>query len=126
MIGHREERWRAFGWAAARSDDVLNLVPARIAGMLICLWGGRGWHIMWRDASNHASPNAGWPEAAMAGAVGLRLAGPIAYDGIVSNKPWIGDGDRAAVAADIRRALTIYVRACLCLWIIAGGVAWAL
>lgn len=126
MIGHREERWRAFGWAAARSDDALNLVPARIAAVLICLCSGRGWGILWRDASKHASPNAGWPEAAMAGALRIRLAGPIAYDGIVSNKPWIGDGDRVAMAADIRRALTIYVRACLCLWIIVGGVAWAL
>ncbi|QCI92369.1 adenosylcobinamide-phosphate synthase CbiB [Novosphingobium sp. EMRT-2] len=126
MIGHREERWRAFGWAAARSDDVLNLVPARIAGVLICLCGGRGWRILWRDASNHASPNAGWPEAAIAGVLDLRLAGPIAYDGIASDKLWIGESDRPAGAADIRRALAIYGRACLCLWIIAGGVAWAL
>lgn len=126
MIGHREERWRAFGWAAARSDDAMNLVPARIAGLLICLIGPGGWRILWRDASNHASPNAGWPEAAMAGVLGLRLAGPIAYDGILSHKPWIGEGDRSAEAEDIRRGLNIYRRACLCLWFMAGGVAWAL
>lgn len=126
MIGHREARWRAFGWAAARSDDAMNLVPARIAGLLICLCGGGGWRILWRDASNHASPNAGWPEAAMAGVLGLRLAGPIAYDAILTHKPWIGEGDRAAEAEDIRRGLGIYRRACLCLWFIAGGVAWAL
>ncbi|MFZ5700698.1 MAG: adenosylcobinamide-phosphate synthase CbiB [Pseudomonadota bacterium] len=126
MIGHLDERWCAFGWAAARTDDALNLVPARIAAVLICLCGGRGWRIMWRDAHQHASPNAGWPEAAMAGALALRLAGPIAYDGVVSDKPWIGEGERPAGAGDIRRALLLYVGACLCLWIIAGGVAWAL
>ncbi|MET0988931.1 MAG: adenosylcobinamide-phosphate synthase CbiB, partial [Steroidobacteraceae bacterium] len=69
VIGHREERWRAFGWAAARLDDVTNLVPARIAGVLIAVAAGRGFAVMWRDASKHASPNAGWPEAAMAGAL---------------------------------------------------------
>jgi adenosylcobinamide-phosphate synthase len=126
MIGHREERWCAFGWAAARTDDVMNFVPARLAGLLICLSGRRGWRILWRDASNHASPNAGWPEAAMAGVLRLRLAGPIAYDGILSPKPWIGEGDRPASARDIRHGLNIYRRACLCLWIMAGSVAWAL
>jgi len=130
MIGHREERWRAYGWAAARTDDAMNLIPARLSGFLICLCGGGGWRILWRDASRHASPNAGWPEAAMAGALGLRLAGPIAYDGIISDKLWIGEGDRPARTEDIRRGLGIYALACLCLWLlaagIAGGVAWAL
>ena len=126
MIGHREERWRDYGWAAARTDDAMNLVPARLAGLLICLCGGGGWRILWRDASNHASPNAGWPEAAMAGVLGLRLGGPIAYDGILSPKLWIGEGDRSAGAEDIRRGLGVYRRACLCLWFMAGGVAWAL
>ncbi|CAH0356831.1 adenosylcobinamide-phosphate synthase [Novosphingobium aromaticivorans] len=130
MIGHREERWRAYGWAAARTDDAMNLIPARLSGLLICLCGGGGWRILWRDASRHASPNAGWPEAAMAGALGLRLAGPIAYDGILSDKLWIGEGDRPARTEDIWRGLGIYARACLCLWFmaagIAGGAAWAL
>lgn len=126
MIGHREERWRAYGWAAARSDDAMNLVPARLAGLLICLCGGGGWRILWRDASNHASPNAGWPEAAMGGVLGLRLGGPIAYDGILSHKLWIGEGDRPARVEDIRRGLGIYRWACLCLWFMAGGAAWAL
>jgi adenosylcobinamide-phosphate synthase len=125
LIGHREARWRAFGWAAARVDDGANLVPARIGAVLICLAGGGGWRVMWRDARNHASPNAGWTEAAMAGVVGLRLAGPVAYDGMVADKPWIGDGRMAAGAADIRRALAVYIRACGLLWIAAGAIAWA-
>ncbi|HEX7823233.1 MAG TPA: adenosylcobinamide-phosphate synthase CbiB [Sphingobium sp.] len=124
LIGHYEERWRAFGWAAARTDDLLNLAPARLAGVLVCVAGGGGWRIMLRDARRHASPNAGWPEAAMAGALDVRLAGPIAYDGVVHAKPWIGDGREDAGARDIDRALAIYVRACLDLWIIAGGALW--
>jgi adenosylcobinamide-phosphate synthase len=126
MIGHREERWRAFGWTAARTDDLLNLVPARLSGILLCIAGGRGWRTLWCDAGKHASPNAGWPEAAMAGALGLRLAGPIAYDGVMHDKPWIGDGRITATGRDIARALRIHVRACLLLWGIAGGIAWAL
>lgn len=125
LVGHREERWRAFGWAAARSDDLANLVPARLAGLLLCLAGGGGWRILWRDARKHASPNAGWPEAAMAGTLGLRLAGPVAYDGVMHDKAWIGDGTSAAGGNEIGRALAIYVRACLLLWLIAGVAAWA-
>ncbi|WP_394646864.1 adenosylcobinamide-phosphate synthase CbiB [uncultured Sphingomonas sp.] len=124
LIGHREERWRQFGWAAARIDDVANLAPARIGATLLCIAGGGGWRVMWRDARRHASPNAGWTEAAMAGALRLRLAGPVAYDGVVADKPWIGDGRAAAEARDIRRALRLYVRACGLLWIVAGVVAW--
>ncbi|MGE4321627.1 MAG: adenosylcobinamide-phosphate synthase CbiB [Sphingobium sp.] len=124
LIGHREPRWRAFGWASARADDLANLIPARVAGVLLCIVGG-GWRVMLRDASRHASPNAGWPEAAMAGALGIRLAGPLSYDGVAADKPWIGDGRTTAVGADIDRALGIYVRACLCLWAIAGVTAWA-
>jgi adenosylcobinamide-phosphate synthase len=126
LIGHREERWRAFGWAAARTDDGLNLIPARLCAVLLCLAGGGGWRTLWRDAHKHASPNAGWPEAAMAGALGLRLAGPIAYDAVTHAKPWIGDGRPDASAADIVRALAVYRRACALLWIVAGGFAWAL
>jgi adenosylcobinamide-phosphate synthase len=124
LIGHREERWRAFGWAAARADDAMNYVPARLAGLLICLAGGRGWTVLRRDHARHASPNAGWPEAAMAGALGLRLAGPIAYDGVAQAKPWIGDGRVDADTSDIARALALYRRTCLLLWALAGGVAW--
>jgi adenosylcobinamide-phosphate synthase len=124
LIGHREERWRAFGWAAARFDDLLNWIPARLAGVLLCLAGGGGCRILWRDARKHVSPNAGWPEAAMAGVLGLRLAGPIAYDGVMYDKPWIGDGTSDAGGDEIDRALAIYLRACLLLWLIAGGALW--
>ncbi|WP_067106331.1 adenosylcobinamide-phosphate synthase CbiB [Sphingopyxis granuli] len=126
LIGHREERWRAFGWAAARADDLLNLIPARLSALLICLAGGGGWRILRRDAGKHASPNAGWPEAAMAGALGLRLAGPVAYDGVLHDKPWIGDGARAPSSLDIRRALRLYLGACALLWLLAGGAEWVL
>lgn len=124
LIGHREDRWRAFGWAAARSDDLANWIPARLSGAILCVAGRGGWRVLRRDARNHASPNAGWPEAAMAGALGLRLAGPIAYDGVMHDKTWIGDGLRDADAGDIDRALTIYLRACLILWLIAGVTLW--
>lgn len=124
LIGHREERWRAFGWAAARTDDLANLIPARLSAVLLCLAAGGGWRILWRDARQHSSPNAGWPEAAMAGALGLRLAGPIAYDGAMHDKPWIGEGDDNAGGEEIDRALAIYLRTCLLLWLIAGGIAW--
>lgn len=124
LIGHREARWRAFGWAAARIDDLANWIPARAAGVLICLAGDGGWRILRRDARKHASPNAGWPEAAMAGALGLRLGGPIAYDGVMHDKPWIGNGTSKAGGEEIDRALAVYRRACLMLWLVAGGAAW--
>jgi adenosylcobinamide-phosphate synthase len=126
MIGHYELRWRAFGWAAARSDDALNLVPARLSALLICLCAGKGWRILWRDHGRHSSPNAGWPEAAMAGALSIRLAGPIAYEGMPSDKPWIGDDGPAAQASDLRRALRLYRRCCIGMWAIVGSIAWVL
>ena len=126
LIGHCEDRWRAFGWASARTDDLANLIPARLSGVLLCVAGFGGWLTMWRDARNHASPNAGWPEAAMAGALDLRLAGPITYDGVSAPKPYIGNGSAEATAADLLAALRIYRRACVLLLVIAGGIAWAL
>ncbi|ALR21112.1 adenosylcobinamide-phosphate synthase CbiB [Sphingobium baderi] len=124
LIGHKEEKWHAFGGAAARTDDLVNFVPARIAGALICMAGGGGWRIMLRDAGKHASPNAGWTEAAMAGALGLRLAGPLSYDGISHDKPWIGDGDERAAPLDIDHALKVYLRACAILWVLAAIIQW--
>ena len=124
LIGHREERWRAFGWAAARTDDVANVIPARLAGVLICIAGRGGWRTMWRDAREHASPNAGWPEAAVAGVLGVALAGPVAYDGMMHDKPWLGGEGHTATAADLTRALRVYLLACVLLWVIAGAFAW--
>jgi adenosylcobinamide-phosphate synthase len=124
LIGHREDRWRAFGWAAARIDDVANLIPARLGGLVLCIAALGGWRTMVRDHGRHASPNAGWTESAMAGALGLRLAGPIAYDGVLQDKPWIGSGRADAGADDIRRALRLYRRACLLLWGIAAAIVW--
>lgn len=126
LIGHREERWRAFGWAAARCDDVLNFFPARLSGLFLCVAGGGGWRVLSRDAGKHASPNAGWSEAAMAGTLGLRLAGPVVYDGVLHEKDWIGEGREQAGAADIRRALHVYLGTCGLLWLLAGGMAWAM
>jgi adenosylcobinamide-phosphate synthase len=118
LIGHREPRWRMFGWAAARADDVMNLIPARIAGALLACAGRRGLWIMWRDASKHASPNAGWPEAAMAGALRIRLGGPATYDGVAHERPVFGDGS-APTSDDLARGLRLYVIACGALWVLA-------
>jgi adenosylcobinamide-phosphate synthase len=123
MVGHRDERYRAFGWASARADDLMNLVPARIAALLICLAGGGGARITLRDAHKHASPNAGWPEAAMAGALGRQLGGPVSYEGELTSRPTFGNGARPD-AESLRIALRIYWRACIALWLIVGGVAW--
>jgi adenosylcobinamide-phosphate synthase len=125
MIGHLEPRYRAFGWAAARTDDLMNLIPARLAGALIALAGVGGWRVMVRDAPRHASPNAGWPEAAMAGALRLQLGGPAAYDGEILERPRFGAG-RAAGPGDVRRSLSIYRRACVLLWstLAVGALLW--
>jgi len=116
MIGHKNPHYLAFGWASARLDDLLNLVPARLCGALIAIASvfarnakpSRAVRVMLRDAHRHRSPNAGWPEAAMAGALGLALAGPRHYaEGWVQD-PWLGDGTAQATTADIRRALAVY------------------
>ena len=128
LIGHREPRWRAFGWAAARADDVVNLLPARLAGLLIVIAGGGGLRVMWRDAPRHASPNAGWPEAAMAGALEVELGGAATYEGVLHERPTFGIGRRPDTD-DLRRALQIYLEACALLWVlalalIAGVLLW--
>lgn len=128
MIGHNNTRYRYFGMAAARLDDVLNLAPARLAGLLICAAAlfapganpARAFKTMMRDARKHRSPNAGWAEAPMAGALGLSLAGPRRYVDHIVEDPWIGDGRARVTAADIHRALYIYIVANL---ICAGCVA---
>ncbi len=131
MIGHRSDRYRAFGWAAARLDDLANLVPARLAGLLIAIAavltprasGKDALMVMIHDARKHRSPNAGWPEGAMAGALDLSLAGPRQYGGERVEDAWIGEGSEDAGADDIRRALDVFVLACLIEAALIGAVA---
>ncbi|MEM9795028.1 MAG: adenosylcobinamide-phosphate synthase CbiB [Pseudomonadota bacterium] len=113
MIGHRNERYRAFGWAAARLDDLLNWIPARVTAVLLILTsaGWMHWHRVPADARHHASPNAGWPEAAIAPILDVSLGGPRSYDGNILNAPWIHpEGRKDLGAADIARACTILWR----------------
>ena len=115
MIGHRNARYLDFGRRAARLDDLVNWPAARLAGGLLVLAAGScagpAWRAMRRDAPKHRSPNAGWPEAAVAGALGLRLAGPRRYAGRVVDDAWMGDGRAVAAPEDIRRALLLLRRA---------------
>lgn len=121
MIGHRNHRYEAFGWAAARFDDVVNLLPARLTGLLFAVAAlvvpgasaRDALRTMARDARRHRSPNAGWPESAMAGALGLKLNGPKNYAGVLVNDAYMGDGRREVTAQDIRDALRL------------AGAAWA-
>jgi adenosylcobinamide-phosphate synthase len=116
MIGHRSPRYAAFGWAAARLDDLVNLPASRFAALLLVAAAaiskeasaGAAWRAVRRDAARHRSPNAGYPEAAMAGALGLSLAGPRVYGGVPVEDALMGDGRRDADAADIRRALALF------------------
>ena len=134
MIGHRTARHVDFGMPAARIDDLVNWPAARLAGLLIVaaallrrrVSAKRAWTAMWRDASKHRSPNAGWPEAAMAGALGLQLAGPRVYDGIRVVDAIMGDGRRDATAQDIRAALSLYRRTVPLVWMLLAFVIWLL
>jgi adenosylcobinamide-phosphate synthase len=128
MIGHRTTRFEAFGWAAARLDDLLNLPASRLSAVFIAaaalFTGGSPIHALrtvWRDASHHRSPNAGWPEAAMAGALGLQLAGPRVYGDELVVDAFIGDGRREATVADVRTALRLFIAACAVEWLVLAG-----
>jgi adenosylcobinamide-phosphate synthase len=136
MIGHKDERYKAFGWAAARLDDLVNLPVSRPAALWLILAAllTRGTsardaaRTVWRDAGRHRSPNAGWPEAAMAGALGLKLNGPRVYGQTLVEDAFMGSGRREAGAADIRQALRLYRRACAiqALALAVGASAWGL
>lgn len=112
MIGHRSEKYRDFGMAAARLDDLVNLIPARLTGLVFAIISGRGaaFKVMWRDARQHRSPNAGWPEAAMAGALGVRLSGPREYGDQVADEPWLNPSAPDPDADAMRRGLRLYAR----------------
>ncbi|GAB6844727.1 adenosylcobinamide-phosphate synthase [Methylorubrum rhodinum] len=137
MIGHRTPRHEAFGWAAARLDDLVNLPASRLTALLLIAAAALdrdasardAWRAVRRDARHHRSPNAGWPEAAMAGALGLRLAGPRTYGAARVEDAWMGDGRAEAGPADIERALRLYRRACGLMFagvVAAVGVAFGL
>jgi adenosylcobinamide-phosphate synthase len=119
MIGHRTERYEAFGWASARCDDLVNLPASRLSALWLVLAAiplglspGGALRTIRHDASHHRSPNAGWPEAAMAGALGIRLSGPRVYDGVAVEERWVGEGRSELTAKDIRTALKLYRTAC--------------
>ena len=121
MIGHRTERYKSFGWAAARLDDLVNLVPARLSALLLAstapIAGGTistSLRVVRRDASRHRSPNAGWPESAMAGALGVALAGPRRYATHMVEDPFLNaEATSRIVPDDIGRALDLYAAACV-------------
>jgi adenosylcobinamide-phosphate synthase len=136
MIGHKNSKYGAFGWAAARFDDLINLPASRLSALLLILAAGLApgasaddaRKAIRRDARRHRSPNAGWPESALAGALGLALAGPRIYGGQIVDDAIMGDGGRReATAADIRRALSIYRLAdalLIALVAFGGGIIW--
>ena len=113
MIGHMSPRHALFGRFAARLDDLVNLPASRLTGLLFIAagWSRAAWAVMRRDARRHRSPNAGWPEAAMAGALGVRLSGPRSYAGVETPEPWLNAGARDPGAADLMRGLRLYRRA---------------
>ena len=114
MIGHRSDRYENFGKCAARLDDLVNLIPARLTALVFAVVSGRlraSLTPVLRDARHHRSPNAGWPEAALAGALNLRLSGPRIYEGRVAHEPYVNDGAPDPKADAIGRGLALYVRA---------------
>jgi adenosylcobinamide-phosphate synthase len=132
MIGHMSERYRAFGWATAKLDDLINWPASRLTGLMFIAAAtavpgasaSSAWQAFRRDARLHRSPNAGWPEAAMAGALGLRLAGPRVYDGAVVDDHWMGDGRAEATVQDIDRALAVYRTAFAGLLLVVAVTCW--
>lgn len=126
MIGHRTARHEAFGWAAARIDDVANLIPARLTGVIFALVSRaprRALAVMARDARAHRSPNAGWPEAALAGALGVRLSGPRIYGTTVAAEPWLNGAAPDPAPLDLARGLALYRRAMAGLGLLLAAAA---
>jgi adenosylcobinamide-phosphate synthase len=130
MIGHKNDRYLHYGWFAARLDDLVNLPASRLSALWIALAAAtmpaasaaRAVRCVWRDAGKHRSPNAGWPEAAMAGALGLQLNGPRVYGDTRVEDAYMGEGRRDATPADIRNALALYRRACAIQWIAVAAL----
>ena len=134
MIGHKSEKYLNFGWAAARLDDVINLPASRLTGALFSLAAfthgkqaaRNAWDAMWRDAGKHNSPNAGWPEAAMAGALSLQFGGPRSYQGEVLLLPTMGNGRKPSNQQDISEGLSLFRNAVALLLLIGAILAIAL
>jgi len=135
MVGYKNVRYREYGWAGARLDDIFNWLPARLSGGFITVaarLAGLDWRQTWkifrRDGRLHASPNAGWPEAAMSGALGLRLGGPNVYHGRLVDKPWLGEACREPDREDILKAIRLlYITgalAVLCLTLVSTAIKW--
>ncbi len=126
MIGHRSSRFECFGWASARIDDLVNLIPARLTGLLFALTSRRpaaALRVMARDAHLHRSPNAGWPEAAMAGGLNVRLSGPRVYASRIADEPWVNADASDPTAADLQRGLALYARAMFVIGLGLAGLA---
>jgi adenosylcobinamide-phosphate synthase len=119
LIGHKNERYIDFGYFAAKTDDVVNFIPARLTGLLLAIAAipdgmvkaRDGMLVMLRDAGKHVSPNAGWPEAMVAGVLGIKLGGPRTYQGKQHDGVWFGDGREALTADDITKGLSLVERA---------------
>ena len=131
MIGHKSDRYIYFGWAAARLDDLINLPASRLTGLLFAAaaaWNDRergkiAMQAMWRDAPKHQSPNAGWPESALAASLGVKFGGPRSYDGSRVNLPWMGEGRETLNRDDIRKGLRLYGTAMTFLLCLAAACA---
>ncbi|MFI0740459.1 cobalamin biosynthesis protein [Streptomyces sp. NPDC021100] len=128
MVGHKSPRYRRFGWASARLDDVVGWPGARLTAALAVAAGPdprRALRVVRRDAARHPSPNAGPVEAAFAGALGVRLGGTLAYAGRVEHRPVLGAELRPVAAADIERAVRLSRRVSLLALGVAVGGRWA-
>jgi adenosylcobinamide-phosphate synthase len=128
MVGHKDERFCHLGWASARLDDLANLLPARLGWLLIALaslaageQAGAAFRVGWRDGRKHPSPNSGWCEAAMAGALGVRLGGRSTYRGVPNEKPYLGDAGAPITSTTVRRAIRVMWSAS----VLAASLAWA-
>jgi adenosylcobinamide-phosphate synthase len=124
MIGYRTQNYEAFGWAAAKLDDLANFLPARLTGLLFALTATKpiySMSIMWRDAGKHRSPNAGWPESGFAAALNIQLSGPRDYEGTRSNDKWLHEEGRNPTEKDIVLGLKHYNR--LLNWLIVVAFA---
>lgn len=131
MLGYKNERYLYFGRVAARVDDLANFIPARLTALLLCLaaflWNGRGleaWRIVRRDGRGHPSPNSGYPEAAMAGALGVRLGGLNFYQGVPEERPFIGEGETRLKAQHIVQAVWLMGITLLLFATCSGWIIW--